>query len=352
MSDLFPELARRHADDLCVIRSMHTDTGAHPQAVPFLHTGSFQFTRPSAGAWVLYGLGTQNRDLPGFITINPPKILGGAQNYGSAFLPACYQGTAMGRLGRPVKDLALGNLSTDRLPAGLRPGQIDLLRGMNRELLARRGGGDAGVEGVIESLELGVRMRDAVPGVMDLSRESAETLRLYGIDGGDADDFGRQCLLARRFAEAGVRFVEIAHTNWDQHKKLSGTLRENGRETDRPIAALLTDLKRRGLLGDTLVVWTGEFGRLPEHENGDGRGHNPDGFTLWMAGGGVKAGHAHGATDEYGRKAVEAPVHLHDLHATMLHCLGLDHERLTHRHSGRDFRLTDVHGRVVTEVLA
>ena len=350
-SELFPNLAREHIDDLCIIRSMQTDTGSHPQAVPFLHTGSFQFTRPSVGSWVLYGLGTENQNLPGFITINPPDILGGAQNYGSAFLPACYQGTPMGRLGRSVKDLTVSNLAGDHLPTSVQRRQIELTQSMNRSLLERRRV-DPQVEGVISSLELGARMQDAVPQVMDLSRESKETLELYGIGDKETDNFGRQCLLARRFAEAGVRFVELAHTNWDQHRNLVATLRRNGRETDQPITALLTDLKRRGMFDDTLVVWTGEFGRKPEIENGDGRGHNPNGFTLWMAGGGVKGGLAYGTTDEYGDRAVENPVHLHDLHATILHLLGFDHERLTYRYSGRDFRLTDVYGRVVREVLA
>ena len=350
-SNLFPNLAGRHMDDLCVIRGMHTDIGSHPQAVPFLHTGSFQFTRPSTGAWVLYGLGSENQDLPGYITINPPKILGGAQNYGSAFLPACYQGTAMGEMGRRVKDIGVRNISSDLLPSQARRRQMDLTRSMNRTLLERRQV-DPQVEGVISSLELGIRMQSAVPDAMDLSRESAATLAMYGVDQKDTDDFGRQCLLARRFAEAGVRYIELAHTNWDQHRKLTNDLSLNGRQTDQPIAALLTDLKRRGLWDDTLVVWTGEFGRLPEVENGDGRGHNPDGYTLWMAGGGVKGGFAYGETDEYGRKAVVNRVHLHDLHATMLHLLGIDHERLTYRYSGRDFRLTDVHGKVVHDVLA
>ncbi len=351
VSELFPNIANRHIDDLCVIRSMHTDSGSHPQAVPFLHTGNLQFTRPSSGAWVLYGLGTENQNLPGFITINPPKILGGAQNYGSAFLPACYQGTAMGRLGRSVKGLSMGNLSSDNLPRDLQLEQIRLVEKMNRGLLDQRQV-DPQIEGAISSLELGSRMQDAVPEVMDLTRESKETLDLYGIDQGDPDEFGRQCLMARRFAEAGVRYIEIAHTNWDQHRRLTGDLRLNGRQTDQPIAALLTDLQQRGLWDDTLVIWTGEFGRLPEIENGDGRSHNPAGYTMWMAGGGVKGGMAYGTTDEHGRTAVENPVHLHDMHATMLHILGLDHERLTFRYSGRDFRLTDVFGNVVTDVLA
>jgi hypothetical protein len=350
-SELFPELASRHIDDLCIIKSMHTDSAAHPNAVPFFHTGSFQFTRPSVGSWVLYGLGTENENLPGFITINPPKILGGPQNYGSAFLPACYQGTRIGWMGRSIKGEQIRDLDSEFLDPSLRQAQLDLIQASNRELLERREV-DPQVEGVINSLELGRRMQQEVPDVMDLRDESQETLDLYGVDQGDADNFGRMCLMARRFAEAGVRFVQLSHTNWDQHRNLTKTLEKNGRETDRPIAALLTDLKRRGMLDDTLVIWSGEFGRLPEIQNDDGRGHNADGYTMWMAGGGSRGGYAHGATDELGYEAVEDKVHLHDFHATMLHLLGLDHKGLTFRYSGRDFRLTDVHGRVVEPLVA
>lgn len=350
-SELFPQLASRHMDDLCIVRSMHTDAAAHPAAVPMFHTGSFQFTRPSVGSWVLYGLGTENDSLPGFITINPPRILGGPQNYGSAFLPACYQGTRIGWMGRSIKNETMRDLSSDFLTHGVRDAQIELVQSMNRELLSRQQA-DPNIEGVMNSLELGQRMQDAVPGVMDLSQESQETLDLYGVDHKDTDNFGRMCLLARRYAEAGVRFIQLSHTNWDQHRALTKTLEKNGRETDQPIAALLTDLKRRGMLDDTLVIWSGEFGRLPVIQNGDGRGHNADGYTMWMAGGGTKGGIAYGQTDEYGLEAVEDKVHLHDFHATMLHLLGLDHKRLTYRFSGRDFRLTDVHGRVVTDLLA
>ncbi|QGJ70403.1 Membrane or secreted protein containing DUF1501 [Planctomycetales bacterium 10988] len=350
-SELFPEIASKHIDDLCVIRSMHTDTASHPQAVPFLHTGSFQFTRPSVGSWILYGLGTENQNLPGFITINPPKILGGAQNYGNAFLPAAYQGTPLGELGRSVKNLDVPNIANSRFSRHTQREQLELVQAMNQSLLARREA-DAHVDGVINSLELGARMQDAVPEIMNLETEPQAMLDMYGIGGKDTDNFGRQCLLARRFAEAGVRYIELAHTNWDQHRSLTNTLRRNGRETDQPIAALMTDLKQRGMLEDTLIVWSGEFGRQPEIENGDGRGHNAGGYSLWMAGGGVKGGMAYGTTDDYGAQCEENPVHLHDLHATMLHLLGLDHERLTYRYSGRDFRLTDVHGRIVHDVLA
>ena len=242
-------------------------------------------------------------------------------------------------------------LQSDFLSASQRREQMNLLQSLNRDLLQRREV-DPQVEGVINSLELGRRMQDVAPAVLDLTRESKQTLDLYGVDGKDTDNFGRMCLMARRFSESGVRFVQLTHTNWDQHRQLTPTLVKNSRETDQPIAALLTDLKQRGLFDDTLVIWSGEFGRQPEIENGDGRSHNADGFTLWMAGGGVKRGFSYGATDEYGYQAVENKVHLHDLHATVLHLLGLDHKRLTYRYSGRDFRLTDVHGRVVSDLIA
>lgn len=351
ISELFPEIAARHIDDLCVVKSMHTDSSAHPNAVPFFHTGSFQFTRPSVGSWVLYGLGTENSNLPGFITLNPSKILGGPQNYGNAFLPACYQGSRIGWMGESIKGAGIRDLASEFLPHQTRSAQLDLIQSNNRELLQRHEV-DPHVEGVISSLELGTRMQDAVPSVMDLTQESQHTLDMYGIDRKETDNFGRMCLTARRFAEAGVRYIQLTHTDWDQHRNLTSTLELNGRQTDGPIAALLSDLKLRGLLDDTLVIWSGEFGRLPEIENGDGRSHNADGFTLWMAGGGVKGGVAYGETDEHGYKAVENKVHLHDLHATVLHLLGLDHKQLTFRYSGRDFRLTDVHGRIVEDLIA
>jgi len=350
-SELFPQLTKRHIDDLCVVKSMHTDSAAHPFAVPFFHTGSFQFTRPSFGSWVLYGLGSENSNLPGFMTINPSKILGGPQNYGNAFLPACFQGTRIGWMGKSIKGEGIHDLHSDFLPMSLRNAQLDLIQANNQELLDRHTV-DPHVEGVINSLELGRRMQDAVPEVMDLSSESRRTLDMYGVDAKETDNMGRMCLTARRFAEAGVRFVQLTHTDWDQHRRLTSTLEKNSRETDGPIAALLTDLKQRGMLDETLVIWSGEFGRQPEIENGDGRSHNADGFTLWMAGGGVKRGFSYGETDEYGYKAIENRVHLHDFHATVLHLLGLDHKRLTYRYSGRDFRLTDVHGRVIHDLIA
>lgn len=350
-SELLPQLVEQHIDDMCIVKSMHADSSSHPFAVPFFHTGSFQFTRPSVGSWMLYGLGSENASLPGFVTINPSKDLGGPQNFGSAFLPQCYQGTRIGWMGQSVRNAEIANLNSDFLPASQRREQMNLLQSLNRELLQRREV-DPQVEGVINSLELGRRMQDVAPSVLDLTRESKQTLDMYGVEGKDTDNFGRMCLMARRFSESGVRFVQLTHTNWDQHRQLTPTLEKNSWETDQPIAALLTDLKQRGLFEDTLVIWSGEFGRQPEIESGDGRSHNADGFTLWMAGGGVKRGFSYGATDEYGYKAVENKVHLHDLHATVLHLLGLDHKQLTYRYSGRDFRLTDVHGRVISDLIA
>ncbi len=349
VSDLFPHVAG-HVDDLCVIRSMQTDSSAHPQAVPLIHTGDFQFTRPSIGSWVLYGLGSENDDLPGFITINPSRVFGGPANYGSAFLPAAYQGTRIGWEGKSLKNARIRNVSNDRFPADVQADQLDLIQSMNEGLLSEHHA-DPKIEGVIDSFELGSRMQDVAPRVMDLSKESKKTLELYGIGEDTTDNFGRQCLLARRFAEAGVRFIELGHGSWDHHREIKDGHERTCAETDKPIAGLLTDLKRRGLLEDTLVIWGGEFGRKPELQYGSGRGHNADGFTFWMAGGGVKGGQAYGVTDEYGSKVVENPVHLHDLHATILHLLGLNHKELTYRYGGRDFRLTDVHGRVVNEII-
>ena len=343
ISELFPEVAK-HADDMCLINGMHTDNPAHPQATIQLHTGSVQFVRPSMGSWVLYGLGTENKNLPGFITINPPNGVGGAQNYGSAFLPAAFEGTRLD--GGHMENIA------SSLPPASQRRQIDLVQSMNRDLL-KKSGENQQIEGVIESFELGFRMQSAVPDVMDVSKESARTLEMYGINGSaGGDTFGRQCLMARRFAEAGVRFIEVAHTGWDQHTGLHAKHAANAAAVDKPIAGLLADLKQRGLLKDTLVVWGGEFGRTPTAQNRDGRDHNNRGFTTWMAGGGVKGGMAYGATDEYGAKAVTNPVHVHDLHATILSLLGLDHEKLTYRYAGRDFRLTDVYGNVVKPIIA
>lgn len=354
-STLFSEL-NRHVDDLCFIHSMHTEGVAHGPATLFLHCGATVGVRPSMGAWVQYGLGTENEDLPGFVTIGPSAGNGGARNYGHAFLPAVYQGTAIGKAGAPASEATIRNLSNPLLPSNAQARQFDLLRRLNTEQLPSES--DSELEAVISSFELAWRMQMNAPDVLDISGESKETRELYGIDQEPTDNFGRQCLLARRLCERGVRFIQVtygdstANPAWDQHSNMPAH-EQHARRVDRPIAGLLADLKRRGLLEDTLVWWGSEFGRTPyAQQKGTGRDHNPDGFTVWLAGGGTKAGHAIGATDEFGHKAVENKVHMHDLHATILYLLGLDHERLTYRYSGRDFRLTDVHGSVIEDVLA
>jgi hypothetical protein len=348
-SNLFPEM-NRHVDEMCFVHSMHTDGVAHGPATLFLHCGSTNQIRPSFGSWMVYGLGTENANLPGFVSIAPSAGNGGARNYGNAFLPAIYQGTALGRAGGPASEATIRNL-------GKEGPEADLLRELNAEQLRVRPG-DSEYEAVVNSYELAWRMQKNAPDVLDLAKESKETLGLYGIGDKPTDNFGRQCLLARRLCESGVRFVQVtygdnsANPAWDQHSNLPKH-GDHARAVDRPIAGLLADLKQRGLLEDTIVWWGGEFGRTPYAEkNGTGRDHDPGGFTVWLAGGGFKAGHAHGATDEFGHLAVEGRVHMHDLHATILHQLGVDHERLTYRWAGRDFRLTDVHGHVVKEVLA
>ncbi|MBO0697681.1 MAG: DUF1501 domain-containing protein [Zavarzinella sp.] len=354
-SDLSPEV-NRHVDDLCFIHSVHTEGVAHGPATLFLHCGSTNFVRPSMGSWVLYGLGSGNENLPGFVSIAPAAGNGGARNYGNAFLPAVYQGTPVGRAGGPASEATIRNL-TGPLSAADQRKHFDLLSELNTEQL-KRNPGDAELEAVARSYELAWRMQHNAPDVLDLTKESAETLKLYGVGDKPTDTFGRQCLMARRLCEAGVRYVQVtygdntANPAWDQHSNLPKH-GDHARAVDRPIAGLLADLKARGLLQDTLVWWGGEFGRTPYAEkNGTGRDHNPGGFTVWLAGGGLKPGFAFGATDDYGHLAVEDKVHMHDLHATILHQLGLDHEKLTFQYAGRPFRLTDVHGRVVKEILA
>jgi hypothetical protein len=363
VSEVFPKLAEK-ADDICFIHSMHTDIPNHSQAFIQMHTGSFQFVRPSIGAWSLYGLGTENTNLPGFITINPPADNGGARNYGSAFLPAIYQGTKIGTNQIPGFYAAflkidqepgppLKNMSNARLNRSEQRQQLDLIRDLNQQKLQRETY-QPEIEGAIESFELAFRMQDEVPTLLDLSSEPQSMFDLYGIGAASPTDrFGRQCLLARRLAEAGVRFIEITSpTSWDHHFMLKDKLAESCLATDQPIAALLTDLKQRGMLEDTLVVWAGEFGRTPYAQSGTGRDHNNKGYTIWMAGGGVNAGTTYGATDETGAQAIENPVHIHDWHATLLHLMGLDHKRLTFNYAGRDFRLTDVYGKVVDGLMA
>ena len=361
ISEAFPQVAQ-HADELCLLRGMHTDIPNHPQAFVQLHTGSSRFVRPSLGAWTLYGLGTENQNLPGYLTIAAPIALGGAQNYGSAFLPASFQGTRMDAPASagPVEKKArkndtgtnqgIGNIRAN-LSADSQRAQLDLVQSMNRDLLATTGANPE-VEGIIESYELAFRMQSEVPKVMDMSKESAATLKAYGVGQGNTDNFGKQCLMARRLAEAGVRFIEVCHQGWDHHSGLKGRIASSCSAVDQPIAALLADLKQRDMLKDTLVIWGGEFGRTPGNGSADGRGHNAKGYSMWLAGGGVKPGISYGSTDDYGAKAVTDKMHVHDLHATILHLLGLDHEKLTYRYAGRDFRLTDVYGSVPRAILA
>ncbi|MEM7453194.1 MAG: DUF1501 domain-containing protein [Planctomycetota bacterium] len=356
ISELFPEVAGM-ADDLCLIRSMNTDQPVHARAQTQMHTGNAQFVRPSLGAWTLYGLGTENDSMPGFVALNPPA--GTEQNYGNSFLPAIYQGTKVGRQqsrstgSRSAQDRrsALPNISNPNMTRDQQRRQLDLIQDLNRQRL-NDDPNHPEIEGVIESYELAFRMQSEMPRLMDISGETEDTLDLYGIGQNPTDAFGRQCLMARRFVESGVRFVEVTAGNWDHHANLSTRLPQSCSEVDKPIAGLLTDLKQRGMLEDTLVVWAGEFGRTPDAQGGDGRDHNNKGYTSWMAGGGVKGGFSYGATDEHGYEAVENGCHIHDWHATILHLMGLDHERLTYRYAGRDFRLTDVHGNIATDIIA
>jgi len=355
VSELFPETATC-VDDLCVIRSMVADHSEHTAANYFLHSGSGFQGRPSMGAWVNYGLGSVSDNLPGFVVLEAGLIPpGGIDCFGAGFLPASYQGTIFKRGATPIADL--------ETPAAERPKQRDKLA-----LLAQLNagfGGSSEVDAFVKNYELAFRMQAAVPDLLELKGESEVTKRLYGMDEEITSEFGRQCLLARRMVERGVRFIELLTParpgldRWDQHSAIESGHRINAKGVDKPIAGLLKDLKARGLLTETLVIWGGEFGRTPcaqIPENGQrskvGRDHNPFGFTMWMAGGGIKPGTVHGATDDYGYFAVENKVHMNDLHATMLHLLGLDHKRLTYRYSGRDMRLTDVAGNVVKEILA
>ncbi len=352
VSDLFPHVGA-FVDDLAIVRSMVSNFSEHTAANYFLHTGNGLQGRPSQGAWVTYGLGSECRDLPGFVVINggltPP---GGIDCFGSGFLPASYQGSIFKAEGAPI-----ANIRPTEPPGEAQARKLALMRKLDGDVLGRIGHHD-GLEASIANYELAFKMQTSVPGLMDLAGESAATRKLYGLDDeyGPTRIFGRECLVARRLVERGVRFVEllcpgVGHDRWDQHGNLKDGHEKNARAVDRPIAGLLADLKARGLLDETLVIWGGEFGRTPMAQGSDGRDHNPFGFTIWMAGGGIKGGTIHGATDDYGYHAVEDKVEVHDLHATMLHLLGMDHKKLTYRFSGRDMRLTDVHGEVVTALL-
>ena len=355
VSELFPNVAR-HVDDICFLHGLHGTNAAHGGALLKLHTGSDNFVRPSIGSWVTYGLGSENSSLPGFVTICPTLAHGGVTNWGSAFLPAAYQGTPLGNASVSSKNARVAFINNDKVSSQLQQLQLNELQKSNREFMDTTGP-DQALEGRIASFELAFRMQNEMPKAEDLSQESEATRALYGLNDPITENFGRQCLMARRFLERGVRYVQVSHSDafvqWDQHGDLKKGHTKNALEVDRPIAALLYDLKQRGLLEDTLVWWGGEFGRTPTAQgSGDGRDHNPEGFTMWLAGGGVKGGYSHGATDDYGFFAEKGKVHIHDMHATILHLMGLDHERLTFKHAGRDFRLTDVHGRVIDEVIA
>ncbi|MFN9458470.1 MAG: DUF1501 domain-containing protein [Acidobacteriota bacterium] len=351
VSDLFPELSKC-VDDICFVKSMYGSNSRHGGALLELHTGSDTFIRPAMGSWITYVLGTEHSNMPGFLTICPTQSHGGANNFGSAFLPAPYAGTAIGSVGIPARDARIPFISNTETPRPIQRKEIDYSQKLNRQQLALTGP-DRALEGRIESFELAFRMQAEAPELQDLGHESEATKKLYGLDNPITEDFGRQCLMARRFSEKGVRFVQVSHTyKWDQHERLKRDHAQNAAEVDVPIAGLLSDIKSRGLLEDTLVLWGGEFGRTPTAQGSDGRDHNPEAFTMWMAGGGVKPGLSYGATDDYGYYSVENKVHFHDLHATILHLLGLDHLKLTYRYAGRDFRLTDVHGHVVKGILA
>ena len=359
-SDLFPAMCE-HVDDLCFLHGMHTEGVAHGPSTLFLHTGSTTQIRPSVGSWVTYGLGTENENLPGFVTLSPSMGNGGPRNFGNAFLPAVYQGTAIGKPGIPAKEAKIRYLLNERRNDIQEREQLDLVQALNREQISARAArgvaADSELDAVIDSYELAYRMQQFAPGILDLAGESQETLDLYGIGQKETDNYGRQCLMARRLAETGVRYIQVNYSDnsnnpaWDQHSNMPKH-GEHAKAVDRPIAGLLADLKRRGLLEDTLVWWGGEFGRNPFAEkNGTGRDHDPDGFTVWLAGAGVKPGFSYGATDEFGHMAVENKTHMHDLHATVLHLLGLDHLKLTYNFAGRNFRLTDVAGEVIHPIL-
>ncbi|MDB6037150.1 MAG: hypothetical protein JWM99_991 [Verrucomicrobiales bacterium] len=350
VSELFPHTASC-VDHLCVIRSMVADDPNHPGGCLQMNTGERVFSRPSMGAWITYGLGTENQNLPGFMAIGPGPLIEGSRQYGSSFLPAAYQGTFVSDINNPIRNLK--NLKVNR---GEQRQELDLLKGIN-EIYGGTRHEDSRLNARIQSFELAYRMQLEAPEAFDLSKETEATKTIYGIDQEHTAVFGKQCLLARRLIERGVRFVQLYHTTggfqpWDQHADLKAGHAKNAAATDKPIAGLLQDLRSRGLLEDTLVVWGGEFGRTPTAQGTDGRDHHPFGFTMWLAGGGVRGGMTYGATDEFGWDAIENRVHVHDLHATMLHLLGLNHEKLTYRYAGRDYRLTDVYGNVVKDILA
>ncbi len=346
VSEIYPHLGRV-IDDVCVLRSMHTNTPNHEPSLLMMNSGETQPTRPSLGSWLTYGLGTENQNLPGYVVLCPGQPVVGPQLWGNSFLPGVYQGTHIDNSKSDPKAL-IQDIRNRNLPRAAQRQQLDLLQRMNEEHDRERGGDDQ-LEARMASLEIAFRMQFEAQEVFDLGREPAAVRQAYG-DG----PFANACLMARRLAERGVRMTQIYFGGgqpWDDHADILNH-RNHARLSDQPIAALLTDLKQRGLLDETLVIWGGEFGRTPASESQKGRDHNNKGFSMWLAGGGVKGGMVYGATDEFGSVAVDRPVHVHDLHATILHCMGIDHEKLTFRYSGRDFRLTDVSGVVVKDILA
>ncbi len=354
VSELFPNVGTC-VDDLCMVRSMVGDGVDHGAALLQLHTGVFSFKRPSMGSWMLYGLGTENQDLPGFITIKPSLGHGGQNNWSSSFLPGQYQGTAIGNSAMKVEEIEkepVPYLISRGLQGENQRYELDMLQKMNRRY-SELNDHDPELEARIGAFELAFRMQVKAPEAFEVEKESEATKKLYGLDNEVTKDFGWQCLLARRLSERGVRFVQCSHSyKWDQHTELFKLHTKNAAEVDKPIAGLLKDLKARGLLKDTLVIWGGEFGRTPWAQGADGRDHNPYGYTIWMAGAGVKPGFIYGSTDEFGYHAQESRMHIHDLHATVLNLMGLDHLKLTYRYAGRDFRLTDVAGSVADGLIA
>jgi len=353
ISDLMPHLAQV-ADDICLLRGMNTDNPQHASATNQFHSGVFTEVRPSMGSWISYGLGTENQNLPSFVSIHAPNV----RTYTSGFLPAKHQGTP---LTVPLNDhtLPIENLRNASSSEAIQRQRIDLTKRWNQRLLDELNG-DANMEGMIQNMELAFRMQTTTPQLVDLSQESKETMELYGIDGKESDKNGRACLLARKLSESGVRFVQVTMDGWDHHGDIRGNLPRLCQQTDQPVAGLIKDLKQRGLLDETLVLWSGEFGRTPWSQDlsgtapidKHGREHQPESFCAWMSGGGVKRGLTYGATDEMGYRVIEGKIHIHDLHATMLHLLGIDHTELTWNQVGRNYRLTDVYGNVVKEILS
>ncbi len=355
VSDLFP-LIGQHVDDLCFLHGVHTEGVAHGPATLFLHTGATTQVRPSMGSWILYGLGTENQSLPGFVSLQPSDANGGPRNYSNAFLPAVCQGTSIGRSFQPASQMTIDFIRNPELTQDQSRRRYSLTQQMNQLQSARNQNANDEINAVIRNYELAWRMQAQAPEILDLSKESEATAKMYGIGEKETDEFGKQCLMARRLSESGVRFVQVNYSDqstnprWDQHSDMPQHA-IHAKATDKPVAGLLQDLKQRGLLEDTLVWWGGEFGRTPFSQGSDGRDHNPRGFTVFLTGGGVKPGFSWGTTDEIGHLAVEGKVHMHDLHATLLHLLGVDHERLTFEHAGRNFRPTDVYGRIVHEII-